>query len=129
LKFQTEVYALCVVLWEIFTHKHPFDRTLTEAQWRAQLHNNLRPDLGDLPGDTPPVIKDLLERGWDADRSNRPTAVEIFQVFNQILTVLEGFRCDIFLSHAWVTKNILVHVYNLLVKAGFRVWYDEFTMG
>ena len=42
---------------------------------------------------------------------------------------LEGFRCDIFLSHAWVTKKILAHVYDLLVKAGFRVWYDEYLMG
>jgi len=117
------------VLWQIFTYLRPYDEALTEADLRAQLHSDLRPDITKLPRDTPPVIKDLLERGWDADRSKRPTAIEIFQICNQILTALEGLRCDIFLSHAWVTKNILQHVYNFLVKSGFRVWYDEFLMG
>ena len=102
---------------------------MTEADLRAQLHSDVRPDISKLPRDTPPVIIDLLERGWDADRSKRPTAIEIFQVCNQILTALEGLRCDIFRSHAWVTKKFLAYVYVLWVKSGYRVWYDEYLMG
>lgn len=117
------------MFWQIFTALRPYDETLTENDFRAQLHSGVRPDMSKFPRDTPPVIKDILERGWDADRSKRPTAIEIFQVCNQILTALEGLRCDIFLSHAWVTKKILSYVYDLLVKSGYRVWYDEYLMG
>jgi hypothetical protein len=35
----------------------------------------------------------------------------------------------VFFSHAWVDKPLLSHVFVLLMKRGYNVWYDQNDMG
>ena len=94
----------------------------------------MRPPLevapaGPVPAGTPQPLLDLINECWSRDRTARPTAVECRVRLEQIYSVLSEQKPDIFLSHTWVSKPLLSHVFKLLIRRGFTVWYDQKDMG
>ena len=89
----------------------------------------MRPPLSALPSDTPATVISMITSCWSKDRSLRKSAVECVSILQYNLDILSTGQFDIFLSHAWTTKPLLSHVYQILTKAGYRVWYDQTEMG
>jgi hypothetical protein len=94
-----------------------------------KVHNGERPPLEQIPANTPPVLKSLIQDCWHQDRNQRPQAVQVFYSLNRLYDTLSSQAYDIFFSHTWADKHVLRHVYAALVEAGYRVWYDENEMG
>jgi len=70
-----------------------------------------------------------MKKCWDSDRRQRPSASECLATLQHELSVFESQRFDIFFSHPWAKKPFLSHLFSLLHKRGFRVWYDVNDMG
>src|SRR5437868_9396810 len=53
----------------------PHDQILT-----VKICNGLRPEISE---DTPKLIADLIMKCWDAKPENRPTAKQLYRIFNK----------------------------------------------
>eukprot|EP01025_Chloroclados_australasicus_P049522 TRINITY_DN5645_c0_g3_i1.p1 TRINITY_DN5645_c0_g3~~TRINITY_DN5645_c0_g3_i1.p1 ORF type:complete len:1007 (+),score=141.35 TRINITY_DN5645_c0_g3_i1:521-3541(+) len=72
-----DVYSIGVILWECLTRRKPWNEHSRFAQIImsvAIMGERLR-----IPEDTPPVLKRLIERCWDADPCRRPSTQEIMR--------------------------------------------------
>ena len=82
----SDIYSLTIVLMELLTLNLPFGddpELVSQEIWYNILFNeNLRPNI---PINIPTKIKDLITKGWDNKPSNRPSALEFKQIFDEIL--------------------------------------------
>lgn len=72
--FQSDMYSLGMVLWEIAARKIPF----SDAQGKQELIIQWI-SMGErekIPHDTPKNINDLIEQCWDAEPMKRPSAAQ-----------------------------------------------------
>ena len=111
----TDMYAFAIMAWEIMVEKRP--------------PHGERPSLRDLPPNTPLSVRTMMEKCWDNDRNKRWTAVTCYATLQQVEFAFSNKVYDIFLSHRWVTKPLVEHLYSLLVAEGYRVWIDKSDMG
>ena len=79
-----DVYALGIVLWEIWTGKRPFEDVPAAAMLFRVAVEGLRPPL---PPSMPKGLCSLLRRCWSSSPEARPTAE---QVQAQLRSVLQG---------------------------------------
>jgi hypothetical protein len=61
--------------------------------------------LSQLPLDTPPAVRELVERCLAFDRAHRPRAREVRSTLERELQIAQSGVFDIFLSHAWGAKE------------------------
>jgi serine/threonine protein kinase len=70
----TDVYAFGIIMWEISSHEKPFDDFNHDKYLALKILKGFRPTITD---DTPPFYRDLMQKCWHADPTQRPTADEI----------------------------------------------------
>ena len=127
----TDMFAFGIVLHEVLSGKVPYEgqTEINERNFETKVNQGLRPLTGLIPTNTPPSIKMLMEKCWDADRYKRPTAAECLTTLQHEWSVIESETFDIFFSHPWAKKpflsNLCIHLHN----CGYRVWYDKHNMG
>jgi serine/threonine protein kinase len=126
---KTDMYAFAVMSWEILSRERALSECKTEAALCSKVHKGVRPSLDKLPADTPVSVVEMLTCCWDKDRRTRKLAVECHALLSSVMNMYASGKFDLFFSHAWVSKPLLSHVYSLLFKAGYRVWYDQNDMG
>jgi serine/threonine protein kinase len=126
---KTDMYSFGIMAWEILTRTKPFQDIKSEATLCAKVHQGHRPSVAAISKDVPAVVVSMVESCWDKERSQRKLAVECYAILNNVVNVYLKGRYDIFFSHAWVDKPFLSHVYYMLVRRGYRVWYDQNDMG
>ena len=124
----TDVYALGIMMYEILSMQEPFKGLSREILARKVCGGD-RPPLDQLPSDTPPAVCPLMERCWDNDRDNRPSVVECLSIMTYTLNAVESSQFDIFFSYSHAKEPFVVHLYEVLTKLGFRVWWDQFNLG
>src|SRR6266516_3403653 len=61
-------------MWEISSHEKPFLEFVHDNQLALRIFRGLRPTITD---DTPPFYRDLMQKCWHSDPTQRPTAKEI----------------------------------------------------
>ena len=124
----TDVYALGIMMHEILSMQEPF-KGLSEVLLARKVCGDGRPPLDQLPTDTPPAVRALMEQCWDGDRNNRPSAAECSSVMTHTLSVIESSHFDIFFSYSDTMKSFVVHLFDVLTKLGYRIWLDQNNMG
>ena len=114
---ESDIYSFGMIMWEFTTGKKPFhDRPHNHCLIKDIL-NGERPEITD---DTPQFYADLMQRCWDANPENRPTAEEIWRCFNkyrydvtkrEIIELAEAKRQEIIKSDKFLsdTKNYKHH--------------------
>lgn len=80
--FASDLFSLGVVLWEIASHRLPFQ----EFRWNqneisAQIKQGTREKF---PEDTPDAYKNLAEKCWNSDPLKRPSAENAAQIFSEL---------------------------------------------
>lgn len=75
----SDTYSFAILLWEMMALKPPFELyTLKLLQQRVyDKDGNGEQKRPFVPDDWPHVMKDLLEAGWSADISHRPTMAKV----------------------------------------------------
>ena len=77
----SDVYAFGIIMWEISSGERPFGDIVHDKELATRIFlHGLRPTITD---DTPQFYRDLMEKCWHSDPSQRPTAVEIFHLMGE----------------------------------------------
>jgi serine/threonine protein kinase len=94
--FQTDIYALGIVMWELLTCKQPHE-SLSKDQIYGKLKSNDRPPIPDsIPTDFPQEFVVMMKRCWDEDPELRPSAAEVHQCMVDITSALPNEPVKLF---------------------------------
>nr|CAG8514467.1 7121_t:CDS:2 [Entrophospora candida] len=77
----SEVYSFAVLLWEISSHKLPFNQITSSRDITTKVLLGDRPEPKCVEG-TPKKFQSLIEKGWSHLANKRPTIQTIFQSLN-----------------------------------------------
>lgn len=78
----SDVYALAMCFWELYTCEVPYD----EPAYQAMQHDEfvrLVCEIGErpeVPADTPDYLRDILRQCWRTNPSERPDMKEVLSV-------------------------------------------------
>ncbi|EXX65266.1 kinase-like domain-containing protein [Rhizophagus irregularis DAOM 181602=DAOM 197198] len=78
----SDIYSLGIIMWVIYSFEEPFNNRNHDATLILDIIRGLRPEISPKMGISK-YIMDLMEKCWDSDPKNRPTA-------QQIITTLEN---------------------------------------
>ncbi len=89
---KSDIFSFGIILWEIFSGNVPYsDLKLNELQLACNITNkSLRPNLKNLPDNTPELIKDLISRCFEEDVTLRPEIFEIKQHLEKSLSTMNN---------------------------------------
>jgi len=73
----TDVYAFGMLMWEISSQERPFHDIVHDQQLALCIFHGLRPTI---TNDMPEFYQDLMQKCWNADPAQRPTAQEISEL-------------------------------------------------
>ena len=129
----TDVFAFGITMHQILSRAIPYENLgLNLKQLEDSVCNDVRPDLTLLPSDTPPSVLALIQKCWDGNRHNRPTAAECLATITHAHSILNSKEFDVFYSHRWgdeKNKKFLTYVCFLLRREGYVTWFDVDHMG
>ena len=112
---ESDIYSFGMLMWECTTGKKPFHDRSHNHCLISDILKGERPQITD---DTPEFYAELMERCWDHDPENRPTAKEIydciceyFEEKEEIISSAEAKRQEIIKSDKFLsdTKNYKHH--------------------
>ena len=74
----SDIYAFGMIMWEISSHEKPFLEFVHDKELATRIFlHGLRPTITD---DTPPFYRDLMQKCWHSDPTQRPTAEEVYEL-------------------------------------------------
>lgn len=112
----SDIYAMSLVFWEIFSKEIPYSEKNNEST-RSAIINNHRPDINHVGiQNCPDVIRNLIVAGWSEEPLVRPVASDFESVIESIwlthgvsgLSVLEA-NSEIVLSKLAEAGNVSIN--------------------
>ena len=85
----SDAYALGIIMHEILTRKKPFEEMKTFKKLSKKVIKGGRPPIDKLPSDTPPAVKNMIQRCWDGDRTMRLSAYRCAETLARALPAFE----------------------------------------
>jgi serine/threonine protein kinase len=76
-----DIYSWGIITTELFSGLPPYHDIAHDVNLAIKICQGLRPNLNDIK--IPQLLKDLIEKCWDADASNRPTAAQLHDKLNE----------------------------------------------
>src|SRR5579863_2422351 len=73
----SDVYAFGMIMWEISSEEKPFHDLVHDKQLALRIFHGLRPNINN---DMPQFYRDLMQKCWHADPTQRPTAYDIWEL-------------------------------------------------
>src|SRR5947209_6757795 len=70
----SDIYAFGIIMWEISSGEKPFLENIHDKQLALRIFQGLRPTI---TNDTPQFYRNLMQKCWHPDPTQRPTAKEI----------------------------------------------------
>jgi serine/threonine protein kinase len=117
---KADVYALSIVMWELFTAGDPFSEySELEPFVNAVCRNGVRPPI---PQDMDIKIQELIIKTWDRNPDNRPSCPEITQTLDEALihvnihdtVAAEFWRANFFGKREITYKSFETVLYNFI---------------
>ena len=76
----TDMYSFGIIAHEVLSVARPFEHVANPVQLGMLVCSGKRPPIDRLPADTPEGVKQMIQRCWDGDRAQRPTAAACLAV-------------------------------------------------
>ena len=73
----SDIYAFGILMWEISSRKKPFYQINHDKLLALRIFQGHRPTITE---DTPQFYRDLMQKCWHSDPTQRPTAKEIYKL-------------------------------------------------
>ncbi|GBB99377.1 hypothetical protein RclHR1_03500002 [Rhizophagus clarus] len=70
----SDIYSFSMIMWEFTSGVSPFNHKAHDLQLRLSICKGERPEI---VKNTPKCYRDLMEKCWDSNPSNRPTITEL----------------------------------------------------
>jgi serine/threonine protein kinase len=83
---QSDIYSFGIVMWEISSNQSPFFEYSNDKELVNDILNGARPDIEDQP--IPKCVISLLQRCWDPEPLNRPSAKTITSMIDEWIWIL-----------------------------------------
>ena len=77
---ESDSYSYSIVLWELLTHKSPFQGI---PMWKL-IGMILEGERPPIPDNCEPHLISLMQQCWDGDRKSRPNFERIVSILNQV---------------------------------------------
>src|SRR5215213_1453876 len=77
---EADIYSFGMIMWEFTTGKKPFYNLLHNVSLILDILKGERPKV---TKDTPEFYAELMEKCWDSNPENRPTANELYDYFRE----------------------------------------------
>jgi len=103
----SDIYSLGIIIWVIHSLEEPYNNRLHDVNLILSIINGLRPELSPKMG-IPNYIMELMEKCWDSDPKNRPTAQQIIKTLDEH----ERKPNETFLGNSTIKKNALLKFMN-----------------
>ncbi|KAG9292652.1 hypothetical protein G9A89_007024 [Geosiphon pyriformis] len=87
-----DIYSLAMLLWELATGKPPFYDRTHDHPLIMDILNGARPKITSPL--IPPCIAKIIEKCWDANPENRPTAEEVKKKLGELIKIYERREAD-----------------------------------
>uniref|UniRef100_U9TCH5 Protein kinase domain-containing protein n=1 Tax=Rhizophagus irregularis (strain DAOM 181602 / DAOM 197198 / MUCL 43194) TaxID=747089 RepID=U9TCH5_RHIID len=103
----SDIYSLGIIIWVLYSLEEPYNNRCHDANLILEIIvRGLRPEIPPQLS-IPNYIKELMEKCWDSDPTNRPTA-------EQIITMLKEGPNQPFLENSHRKKVCLLKIMNLI---------------
>jgi serine/threonine protein kinase len=97
---QSDIYSFGMVMWELSTDQSPFFEYTNDKALIDDIRNNIRPEIDDQ---IPKCVADLIQRCWDPEPFNRPSAKTITSMIDEWIWVLSATKIRL----SSKSKNVL----------------------
>ncbi|POG58193.1 hypothetical protein GLOIN_2v1732963 [Rhizophagus irregularis DAOM 181602=DAOM 197198] len=79
-----------MIMWELSTDQAPFFEYSNDKALVDDIRNNIRPEIDDQQ--IPKCVVDLIQRCWDSDPFNRPSAKSITSIIDEWIWILSATK-------------------------------------
>ncbi|PKY29682.1 kinase-like protein [Rhizophagus irregularis] len=102
----SDIFSLGIIIWVLYSLEEPYNDRCHDANLILDIIRGLRPEIPPQLS-IPNYIKELMEKCWDSDPTNRPTA-------EQIIIMLNGGPNQRFLENSHRKRVGLLKIMNLI---------------
>ncbi|CAB4384975.1 unnamed protein product [Rhizophagus irregularis] len=86
----SDIYSFGMIMWELSTDQAPFFEYSNDKALVDDIRNNIRPEIDDQQ--IPKCVVDLIQRCWDSDPFNRPSAKSITSIIDEWIWILSATK-------------------------------------
>ncbi|GBB86474.1 hypothetical protein RclHR1_12900001 [Rhizophagus clarus] len=87
---QSDIYSFGIIMWELSTDQPPFFDYTNDKELVNDIRNDIRPEIDDQQ--IPKCVADLMQRCWDPEPINRPSAKTVTSIIDEWIWILSATK-------------------------------------